>query len=174
MPSLVPSPPAAVAVLSAMVVPVVLVLASSSLILATSQRLSRSMERARKVAERLSALRTAAEPAADAAAEGGFLYEQLTFAARRARLLQRAMTLLYLTLASFVGTILVLGVVSTLRLAAGWPVLLLSLGGALLLFAASVLLILESRLALRAVEAEMHYQVTAHTPRVQSSASETL
>jgi hypothetical protein len=43
----------ALAILSAMITPAVLISACGSLILATSQRLGRVMERARKVAERL-------------------------------------------------------------------------------------------------------------------------
>jgi hypothetical protein len=145
-----------------MVAPVVLVMASSSLILATSQRLSRSIERTRKVAERLGTLKANPELLSAAAAEHQFLLQQLTFAARRARLLQQSMTLLYAALALFVATILLLGITSVVRYEVPWVVLALGIGGVLLLFATSMILILESKLAWQAVKVEMQYQLSIY------------
>ncbi|MFD1470514.1 DUF2721 domain-containing protein [Hymenobacter caeli] len=152
--------PGALAAFSAMVTPAILVSACGALVLTTSQRLSRSLERVRAVAAALRSLRDAAAPAAD---EHGYLTQQLLFAARRAKLLQKAMTVLYLALGTFVGTIVVIGAIEALALTAAWLLTGLALAGSGMFFYASVLLIQESRVALRDVGSETDYLVQ-HNP----------
>lgn len=81
----------------------VLVSACASLILTTSQRLSRSVERQRGVA-RLLYHHQRHQPAPEPA-ERTHLRLQLSFTIRRARLLQQAMTVLHLTLSVFIASI---------------------------------------------------------------------
>lgn len=143
-------------VLSAMVTPAVLILASSSLILATSNRLSRAIDRTRTITERVT------EEAKDEERtllpeERDLLFQQLGRTARRAKLLTRALTRLYTALAIFIATSMAIGVVAVTGVAYAWIALLLGFVGALLLFWSSLLLILESRIALTAVFDEMEY-----------------
>jgi len=146
----------ALSVLSAMVTPAVLILACSSLVLATSSRLVRAVDRARSISERVADL-AREEERTMLQEERTLLNDQLGRAARRARLLTRAMTALYMALGIFVGTSVSLGVVSLFGLPWAWMSLALGLAGVALLFYASVLLIVESRIALTAVYDEMDF-----------------
>lgn len=141
-------------ILSAMFTPAVLVSACASLILTTSQRLSRSVERQRDVAKQLRHHRHEPEPNP---AEHTYLTVQLSFAARRARLLQLVMTVLHITLGVFIASICAIGLFELTNSSATWVIALLSVLGSSLLFYASVLLIKESRLAVSDVAEESAY-----------------
>lgn len=143
-------------VLSAMVTPAVLILASSSLILATSNRLSRAIDRTRALSERITEESRDGERTM-VPEERALLFEQLGRTARRAKLLTRAMTRLYSALAIFIATSVALGVVAVIGVPYAWVALLLGFLGAGLLFWSSLLLILESRIALTAVYDEMAF-----------------
>ena len=144
-----------VSVLSAMITPVVLILASGQLILTTSQRLSRVVERTRKLLDwikelvKLNATETSIEN------EVKVLFDQLHTNTRRALLLTRAMSVLYVTLSIFVATSISIGVLDISEARYTWIPVALGIVGAGLLFYASILLIKESRLALSAVNTEM-------------------
>ena len=142
-------------ILSAMFTPAVLVSACGSLILTTSQRLSRSLDRQREVAGllRLNPPPPGSPPDADRI----HLRLQLAFAARRARQLQRAMSVLYVTLGIFIASICTIGLFELTNSSATWVISVLSVLGATLLFFASLLLIQESRLAVADVAEETAY-----------------
>lgn len=149
-------------VLSAMITPAVLILASSSLLITTSSRSIRCIDRIRERTTQIEELGTATNGATDANRK--HLYDQLAVNIRRARLLQRAMSRLYLGISFFIATSVSIGVVSLLRVDVGWIPLVLGFVGAGLLFSASVYLILESRLALATTYAEMDYISKHYTP----------
>jgi hypothetical protein len=161
---------ATLSVLSAMVTPAVLILASSSLILATSNRLSRAVDRTRTISERVADLALEEPDRTMLAEERTLLFDQLGRTARRAKLLTRAMTRLYMALAIFIATSVSIGVVAVAGVPYAWIALGLGFIGAMLLFWASLLLILESRISLTAVFDEMefvqalgrHYAPPAH------------
>src|SRR3989344_2438526 len=96
---------AAVSVLSAMITPAILILACSSLITATSSRLSRVLERVRSLAQD-----------AESATDGGarkkreFILAQILRSTRRAKLLQRSMMYLYLGLGTLMLTSITIGI----------------------------------------------------------------
>ena len=148
---------ATLSVLSAMVTPAVLILASSSLILATSNRLTRAVDRTRTISERVADLALEDADRTMLAEERTLLFDQLGRTARRAKLLTRAMTRLYMALAIFIGTSVAIGVVAVTGVAYAWIALGLGFIGAMLLFWASLLLILESRISLTAVYDEMEF-----------------
>lgn len=142
-------------VLSAMITPAVLILACGSLILTTSTRLIRAVDRVREMEPEIEKLST--EGADERAVrKREMLFQQLDRATKRARMLQRALTQLYGALAFFVGTSVGLAFTALSNLAA-WVPLVLGLVGAGLLLLASVLLIFESRIALAATYAETDY-----------------
>ena len=144
-------------VLSAMFTPAILVSACGSLILTTSQRLSRSLDRQREVAQLLRQNQQQAATSTPDPAEHGHLTQQLLFAIRRARLLQRAMTSLHLTLSIFIGSILSIGIFELIDSSRAWIIAALSVAGALILLYASFLLIRESGLAHSDVAEETAY-----------------
>lgn len=149
--------PGALAILSAMITPAVLISACGSLIIATSNRLGRVIDRTRRISDDF---RELAEEGADGALrdeERSVLFDQLDRATRRSRLLQRSMIRLYLALGAFVGTSVAIGVMALFGQHFAWLAIALGLAGAGLLFHASVLLIVESRIALGAIEGEMDF-----------------
>lgn len=145
----------ALTVLSAMITPVVLILASGQLILTTSQRLSRIVERTRKLTEWIKELTKANAPETSIENEVETLFAQLHKNSRRARLLTRAMSVLHITLSIFVATSISIGIVDISKARYTWIPVALGIVGAGLLFYASVLLIRESRITLSAVNSEM-------------------
>jgi|GEM_PF-843670 len=145
----------AINVLSSMITPVVLILASGQLILTTSQRLGRVIERTRKLTDWIKELSRTNAPESSLEHEMEVLYQQLHKNTRRARLLQSAMTILYITLSIFVATSIAIGITDLSHTTNTWIPVALGIVGAGLLFYASILLIKESRIALSAVNAEM-------------------
>ncbi len=85
------------------------------------------------------------------------LFQLLGLATRRSRLLQQALTSLYLTLSTFVATSVALGLVALFGVHFTWMPVAFGITGAGLLFYASLLLIAESRIALASVDAEMDF-----------------
>lgn len=83
---------------------------------------------------------------------------------RGARLLQCAMTCLYLALSVFVATSVAIGIVAASGQKYTWVPIPLGLAGAGLLFCASLLLIAESRIALAAVDEEMDFALQLGQP----------
>jgi hypothetical protein len=145
-------------VLSAMITPAVLILASGSLILTTSSRLIRAVDRVREILPMMEAL------AADDDAKRAMLMDQLSKTTIRARMLQHALSQLYAGIGVFVATSVSIGVIALFSFQFAWIPLLLGFIGAGLLFVASVMLIVESRIAIRALYAEMDF-ITHHASR---------
>ncbi len=144
-------------VLAAMITPAVLISACGSLILATSERLNRAVSRAREIAVELAEIAKLSEVTEERESERRMLFTQLDFVTTRSRLLQRALSRLYGALGVFIGTSVAIGIVAvTGAIFAVVPIVLGLLGGALLLYASSVL-IRESRFALAALNAEMDF-----------------
>jgi hypothetical protein len=146
----------ALTILSAMITPAVLIVASGSLILTTSQRLSRSMERVRHLSDQLRKLITHPEESNLFEDEHGTLIELIQFAIKRSRLLQQSLTTLYITLGTFVAISITIGILEFSGLQYTWVLTLLTILGAGFLFYASILLIVESQVAFRAVNYEMN------------------
>src|SRR5258708_7643357 len=148
--------PDAVSVLSAMITPAVLISACGSLILATSDRLSKAVMRTREISGTL-APRASDQRSDDREEERRMLFVQLDFVTTRSRLLQRALSRLYAALAFFVGTSVSIGLVAITSSAFTLVPMILGLTGAGLLLYAAFLLIKESRFALAGVNEEMDF-----------------
>jgi hypothetical protein len=142
-------------VLSAMITPAVLLLATGSLVMTTSNRSIRCVDRVRERAVELEEIGDKQDEQTDVKRQ--HLYRQLEINTRRARLLQKALSRLYLGVGFFVATSVSIGVVALLHVNVGYVPLVLGFIGAFLLFSASVYLILESRLAMTTTYAEMDY-----------------
>ncbi len=150
----------AVAVLTAMITPAVLISACGALILSTSTRLGRVVDRVRMLIERFEeTMKTQEEKGVEMFEERrSFLFNQLDKLTTRTRLLQRSMRVFYIALGVFVGTSVAIGLVAAVgRPSYAWLPVVLGLSGACGLFYGSVLLIHESRIAQESLNAEMDF-----------------
>jgi Protein of unknown function (DUF2721) len=146
----------AIAVLTAMITPAVLISACGSMILSTSARLGRVVDRVRALSDRLEEMTE--RTGADTTERQAVIFQQLDMLTSRARILQRCMVTFYLSLGMFVATSVAIGIIPF----TGNPrynliSVALGLAGACFLFYGSVLLILEARLALSTIHAEMDF-----------------
>jgi hypothetical protein len=149
------NPPPAAELLSAMITPAVLISASGTLILSTSSRLARVVDRVRELGRVSESLFTAGG-APFAELRWKSMDQQLALQTTRGRLLQRALTCFYVALGIFVATAIALAIVSYAAPAA-WVPSALGIAGMLMLFYGCVMLLRETRLALRAVDTEMAF-----------------
>lgn len=151
----------AIAILTAMLTPAVLITACGSLILTTSQRLGRTIERARKVSEQFEKLHQTNVESGLIKEQQVVLFNLLRRTARRSRLLQRALMWLYLALSVFVATSVALGIFAVFGQAQvqrqAWIPSVFGIIGTGILFYSSLLLIVESRIAVGAVDDEMDF-----------------
>ncbi len=148
---------ASLAVLTAMITPAVLISASGTMILSTSTRLGRVVDRVRSLSDRLQEL-PHDDPKADLLEEKrAMLFDQLDKLTSRSRLLQRALTTFYLAVGVFVATSVAIGVVSFFSARLAFIPVVLGLIGAFFLFYGSMLLVFEARLALSTTHAEMDF-----------------
>ena len=146
-----------------MITPAVLISACGSMILSTSSRLGRVVDRVRSLSDRLEDMSERGEAAPERHA---VIFQQLDKLTSRARLLQRCMVTFYVSLGMFVATSVAIGVVPffTNNPRYNFVPVALGLAGACFLFYGSILLIFEARLALGTIHAEMDY-IWRHSKR---------
>lgn len=143
--------------LTAMITPAVLISACGTLILSTSTRLSRVVDRVRALSEQFETMAREATDMDLLEERRAMLLGQLDRLTDRARLLQRSMTVFYLALGVFVSTSVTIGMIAFLSLRYAWIPVVLGLFGAGFLFYGSLLLIFEQSHALRGLYAEMDF-----------------
>jgi len=162
--------PTDLGVLTSMITPAVLISACAGLILSTSVRLGRVVDRVRALSEKFEEL--AQKTPADVVLFEERLeltFTQLDWLTSRARHLQRAMTTFYLSLGLFVATSVAIGIVAASASGqfSNLPIIL-GLVGVGLLFVGTILLGFEATLALRSIHAEMDFLWTLgkhHAPQ---------
>ena len=144
--------------LTAMVTPALLISATGSLVLSTSTRLGRVVDRVRQLEERLGELiyleDKADVPLYDKRVE--VIVDLLDKVTSRSRILQRAMGAFYYGLMFFVltsVTIAVAAIFNTYR----WLPIPIGIIGIMFIFYGSVLMLRETRMATRTVNAEMDF-----------------
>lgn len=144
--------------LTAMVTPALLISATGSLVLSTSTRLGRVVDRVRQLEERLSELIYAENkeevPLYDKRVE--VIVDLLDKVTSRSRILQRAMETFYYGLGMFVltsVTIAVAAIFNTYR----WVPIPMGIIGIMFLFWGSMLMVRETRMATATVNAEMDF-----------------
>ena len=147
-----------ITILTAMITPAVLISACGSMILSTSSRLGRVVDRVRLLSEKLEEISSHPEQTDTIKERQAAIFEQLDKLTSRARILQRCMVTFYLSAGAFVATSVAIGVVSVLN-RPGYTLapVICGLIGALFLFYGSMLLIFEARLALSTIHAEMDF-----------------
>lgn len=141
-------------VLGAMITPAVLISASGTLVLSTSNRLSRVVDRVR-------VLTGEAERLQKAPGEGGareqLIPDQLAKLSKRVLLLRSALTVLYAAIGLLVATSIAIGLVAALRWTYGWVPVTIGLFGACALLYGTLLLVREGRLAVGSTLQELSY-----------------
>lgn len=144
-------------VLTAMLTPAVLIMVCGSLILGTSNRLTRLIDRTRKLFDQhKTALRKGEESIAELEQEREMLRRLLPMMIKRVRFLQIALTSLYLALTFFVMTSVLIGIFKITGLNYPWIPLGIGMVGAGLLFHSTLMLLAESRVGLAVVYFEMN------------------
>ena len=140
-----------------MITPAVLISACGSMILSTSSRLGRVVDRVRSLSDKLEEL--ARNNSTETKERQGVIFAQLDKLTSRARILQRSMVAFYLATGMFVATSVAIGVVAVIPSSPRYSYVPVTVGllGACFLFYGSILLIFEARLALSTVHAEMDF-----------------
>lgn len=144
--------------LTAMVTPALLISATGSLVLSTSTRLGRVIDRVRQLEERLSELIYAPNknevPLYDKRVE--VMVDLLDKITTRARILQRAMQAFYYGLGMFVLTSVTIAVAAFFN-AYRWVPIPVGIVGIMCLFWGSMMMLRETRMATATVNAEMDF-----------------
>jgi Protein of unknown function (DUF2721) len=148
-----------------MITPAVLISACGSMILSTSSRLGRVVDRVRSLSEKLEEF--SATHGDETKERQTVIYAQLDKLTSRARILQRSMVAFYLATGMFVATSVAIGFVAVVPSSPRYNVVPVVVGllGACFLFYGSMLLIFEARLALSTIHAEMDF-IWSQTTRV--------
>lgn len=145
-------------VLSAMITPAILISACGSLVLSTSNRLGRVVDRVRALSESFEKLSNElATKNNESLDKQNLFYEQLNTLTKRASLLQHTLTFLYLAISIFVTTSVFIGVASLWFESNGFVSILLGLIGTVFLLCAALLLILEAQIAVSSTYKEMDF-----------------
>ena len=147
---------AATEVLGAMITPALLISASGTLVLSTSNRLSRVVDRVRVLARDAEQL-AGSEPTEEVSKKRALIVSQLRGLAQRALILRSALAALYSAVGFLVATSIGVGVLTSLHWRAGWIAIALAMLGACALLWGSVLLVREGRLAIGSTLEEMSY-----------------
>jgi hypothetical protein len=142
-----------------MITPAVLITACGTLIMSTSTRLGRVVDRVRHLSKRFEELSQPDQSLVLREERETFVFGQLELNMTRARLLQRALSALYLGVCFFIGASGAIGLLAAVGISSVWPPVALGLAGALLLFYASLLLIYEARLAISNLQDEFDYRL---------------
>jgi threonine/homoserine/homoserine lactone efflux protein len=151
------APQNALAVMTAMITPAVLISACGALIFSTSSRLGRVIDRVRILSERFQEI--AKHPEKDEMFDERrlLIFTQLDRQTSRARLIQRAMTAYYTALGIFVASSVAIAIISAAARNYTWIAVVLGVIGSLFMLYGSMLLIVESRMALGAIMSEMDF-----------------
>ena len=153
-------------VLSAMFTPAVLISACGTLIFSTSTRLARVVDRVRELSRVIEQF--SRDEVADFPEERHIEVDrQIAIHARRVQLVQRSLTSFYVSL-----SLLVAATVAVFSRAA-WLPNTLGIVGTVFLFYGCVMLIAETRLALRSVKSEMEFTLMLRAKYQERRAAET-
>jgi hypothetical protein len=165
-------------VLAAMITPALLISATGTLVLSTSNRLSRVVDRVRVLAQDAERLLRPPDPNTSdpglAQSRRTLIINQLTALARRALLLRSALAALYTAIGFLVATSIAVGAVASFGSRVSWPVIGLAMVGACALLWGSVLLVREGRQAIGSTLEEMQWvrQVVAGVPAADPTPAE--
>ncbi len=144
-------------ILTAMITPAVLISASGTLVLSTSNRLSRVVDRVRVISDQLEPLNSASQNSYRATAKQELYLDQLARLSKRIMLLRSALMSLYTAIGLFVATSVAICIVTIMQWDYGWITVILSLIGAVTLLFSSLLLVAEARQAVTSTLRELDF-----------------
>jgi hypothetical protein len=140
----------AISIISAMITPAILILASGSLVASTLVRLGRIVDRARSLIDRLDACKAAGDD------KGVAVYRTILNDYRhRATLVERALSGYYAAIGFFVAASLTIALDNFINLIMPWLAVAITMVGATLLLAGTVALRLETNMAAGTLKREM-------------------
>jgi len=150
--------PTELSVLTSMITPAVLISACAGLILSTSVRLGRVVDRVRALSERFEEMAKKKDEEIVLFRDRlEMTFTQLDWLTSRARHLQRAMTTFYLSLGLFVATSVAIGITAAVGGEYAIVPMVLGMIGVAMLFMGTLLLGFEATLALKSIHAEMDF-----------------
>ena len=145
-------------VLTGMIAPAVLISACGPLLLSTTIRFGRIVDRARILSERLENLIHGKSDEEHVDEKIEIFYDQLSRLARRAKMLQRGMMSIYAALTCFIASSVAIGLMAFLGMkGADWVPVWIGIFGTLCLLYGSLVLILEARMGLESLTIEMDF-----------------
>lgn len=139
-----------------MITPALLISATGTFILSTSNRLGRCVDRMRVITATLEADQAEHHMTDE---RKTFLMAQINVMAQRARILARVLVFLYFASGIFMASSVAIAVASVAMENWSWLPLILGISGAVCQFVASILLIKEARLSRVNLEGEVKYFV---------------
>jgi hypothetical protein len=140
-------------VLASMITPALLLSACGTFILSTSNRLGRVIDRVRNLSVMMDDIMQEDRKVELLDERRKVIFDMIEGQSRRAKLLVRAMVVFYVAAGAFIATSVAIGIVSLYGRFA-WVPLALGIGGAVLLFFGSMVLIYEARLAVASLTLE--------------------
>jgi len=149
--------PTAGEILGAMITPAVLISASGTLTLSTSNRLGRIVDRVRVLQAQADALPKWDPLDQDGLDRRALIVDQISRQAERIGLLQSTIITLYIAIGLLVGSSLAIGISAATKGWLPWIPVGLGLLGAGALFIGAVFLIREARLAVKSTLSEMEF-----------------
>ena len=147
----------ALTILSSMITPALLLSASGTFVLSTSNRQNRVVDRVRNLTEQFEEAVELHKHNLLFDERRTVLYSHIDMLTRRADLLQQTLTALFIASGLFVATSVAIGLISLTDMNLGWLPVVLGLFGASCLFYAAVLLIMDARLAIQLLRDETAY-----------------
>ena len=145
------------AVLTSMITPALLLSASGTFILSTSNRLGRCVDRIRRISDQLEFQVDPATQKPLSPERIAMLLRMLDYSGRRARMLARVMITFYLAAGSFVATSVPIGVASLFIDRLSWLPVSLGILGALFMSWGGFWLIVEAKLSQESLLEEIVY-----------------
>lgn len=155
--ALVKSPSAALTVLTSMITPALLLSACGTFILSTSQRLGRVIDRVRRLSDLMDEIMRGDTKLDLLEERRAAIFDMIDRQAARAKLLARAMVVFYIAAGAFIATSVSIGIITLYDPRKAWIPLAFGIGGALLLFFGSLVLMFEARLAVRSLQLETKF-----------------
>jgi len=149
--------PRAGEILGAMITPAVLISASGTLTLSTSNRIARIVDRVRGLHTQAEGLPPWDATDADTLDKRAQIADQIARQTQRIGILQGALIALYVAITLLVGSSVAIGLSAATRGWFEWLPAALGLLGASVLLVSAILLIREARLSVRSTLAEMEY-----------------
>jgi ABC-type multidrug transport system fused ATPase/permease subunit len=144
-------------VLGAMITPAVLISASGTLTLSTTNRLARIVDRARVLHEEAEKLPPWDATDRDMLEKRALLADQIARQSQRIGMLQAAIITLYTAISLLVGASISIGLSAVAHGLWSWVPVVLGLFGAIALFIGAMILIREARMAVRSTLNELEY-----------------